>query len=77
MHLILKSTSEIILDGETGFITGPGKTKEMADRIVELATDNKLRANMGARGKKRVEKLFSFEKNQKEILALLTGSKGY
>ncbi len=73
----IKSTSEIILDGETGFITGPGKTKEMADRIVELATDNKLRANMGARGKKRVEKLFSFEKNQKEILALLTGSKGY
>ncbi len=72
----IKSTSEIILDGETGFITGPGKTKEMADRIVELATDNKLRANMGARGKKRVEKLFSFEKNQKEILALLTGSKG-
>ncbi len=62
---------------ERGFITGPGKTKEMADRIVELATDNKLRANMGARGKKRVEKLFSFEKNQKEILALLTGSKGY
>ena len=73
----IKSTSEIILDGETGFITGPGKTKEMADRVVELATDNKLRANMGARGKKRVEKLFSFEKNQKEILALLTGSNGY
>jgi len=72
----IKTTSEIILDGETGFITGAGKTREMADRVIELAVDSNLRTTMGARGKKRVEELFSFEKNQNEILDLLTGSNG-
>ena len=72
----IKSTSEIILDGKTGFITGLGKTNEMADRVMELAENPKLRASMGRGGKKRVEELFSFEKNQKEILDLLTGSNG-
>ena len=72
----IKSTSEIILDGETGFITGHGKTNEMADRIIELAEDPKLRASMGRAGKKRVEELFSFEKNQGEILDLFKGFAG-
>lgn len=72
----IKSTSEIIVDGETGFITGRGKTNEMAERIIELAADPKLRASMGKRGKKRVEELFSFEKTQREILDLLKGFNG-
>jgi len=71
-----KSTSEIILDGATGFITRRGKINEMADRIMELASDSNLRTTMGARGKKRVEELFSFENNQGEILDLLRGFNG-
>ncbi len=72
----VKSTSEIISDGETGFITGQGNINEMADRIIELTEDPKLRVSMGRAGKKRVEELFSFEKTQGEILDLFKGFNG-
>jgi glycosyltransferase involved in cell wall biosynthesis len=68
-----KTTSEIIVDGETGFITGPGNTNEMAKKIIQLAADPKLCESMGRRGRKRVEELFSFEKTRKEVLDILMG----
>jgi glycosyltransferase involved in cell wall biosynthesis len=67
----IKSSSEIIVDGETGFITAPNNTRELAQKIMELAADESLRKKMGIKGRKRVETLFSFEKNRQEIRELL------
>ena len=43
----------------------------MTVRVQELARDKGLRELMGERGRARVEDLFSFEKNHKEVLQLI------
>ncbi|MEN8203985.1 MAG: glycosyltransferase [Bacteroidota bacterium] len=67
----IKSSAEIIVDGETGFITEANNSRDMAEKILELAANEELRKKMGSKGRKRVEKLFSFEKNRQEIRELL------
>ena len=67
----IKSSTEIVQHGETGYITGPNRIDEMTTRVQELARDRKLRELMGERGRARVEELFSFEKNHKEVLQLI------
>lgn len=67
----IKSSAEIIKDGETGYITEPNNVRKMAERVIQLAGDKSLRERMGSRGRHRVEELFSFEKNQKEVLDLI------
>ena len=70
----VKSTQEIVEHGETGYLVAPMQVGDMADRVLELAGDQALRTAMGERGRKRVEKLFSFEKNQSEFSDLLMPS---
>lgn len=72
----IKSSAEIIVHGDTGFITKPNNAKDMAARVLELAGDKALREKMGRNGRKRVEELFSFEKNQEQVLELFTQSNG-
>jgi len=48
----------------------------MATRVLELSGNKTLREKMGRNGRKRVEELFSFEKNQEQILELITRSNG-
>jgi glycosyltransferase involved in cell wall biosynthesis len=72
----IKSSSEIVVDGETGYITEPNNSRDLADKIMELAADADLRKKMGINGRKRVEELFSFEKNRQEIRELLIQSNG-
>jgi glycosyltransferase involved in cell wall biosynthesis len=68
----IKSTSEIVLHGETGYITSPNNVDEMTVRVKELAADRELREKMGEKGRDRVEELFSFEKNQHEVIQMIT-----
>lgn len=68
----IKSSVEIVEHGVTGFITRPNRVDEMASRVQELAGDKELREKMGEMGRARVEKLFSFEKNQKEVVAFIS-----
>lgn len=72
----IKSSAEIISHGETGYITERNSVSDMAERIMELAGNKSLREKMGQNGRKRVEQLFSFETNQKEVLQLITRSNG-
>ena len=72
----IKSSAEIIVHCDTGFITERNNAKEMAERVLELADNKALREKMGRNGRKRVEELFSFEKNQKQVLELFTQSNG-
>jgi len=67
----VKSSKEIVEHGKTGYLVPPGQIREMADRILELAADKTLCERMGKHGRERVKELFLFEKNQKEVTALL------
>ncbi len=51
----LETFNCIIDDGYNGIMTKQGNTEELANAIVRLLKDNKLRADMGARAKKRTE----------------------
>ncbi len=46
--------AEMLVEGESGFLTAPGDATEMADRILELVRDSRLRSAMGAAGATRV-----------------------
>ena len=70
------SSSEIILHGETGYITARNNVGEMAERVAELARDAALRKRMGASGRKRVEEVFSFEKTREAVLELINRTNG-
>lgn len=45
--------TDIVLNGETGFLVGPGDLEGMVDRLEELASNPDLRARMGEAGKAR------------------------
>jgi glycosyltransferase involved in cell wall biosynthesis len=72
----VKSTSEIIEQGKTGYIVEQKNMQQMVDRVLELAGDRGLRERVGMNGRKRAEELFSFEKNQEKILDLVARSNG-
>ncbi len=52
---------EVVVDGETGFLVSPGDEKEMAEAINKLLADKKLRDKFGRKGRRRVEKHFSWD----------------
>lgn len=52
---------ENVAHGETGFVTRRRHSKEMAERILELARDAELRRRMGEAGRERVVRLFRVE----------------
>ena len=68
----IKSSAEIIAHGETGYITDKDNIRAMSERVLELAGNKALREKMGKKGRKRVEELFSFEKNHKEVVDIIT-----
>jgi len=50
---------DVVLDGETGYLIPPHDSERLADCIVRLGLDAKLRAEMGLRGRERVATRFS------------------
>ncbi len=51
--------TEIVLQGKTGFLVN--SDREMADRMLTLATDESLAERMGREGRKRIESTYSWE----------------
>ena len=51
--------SELVRDGETGFVCAGGRVPEMAARVRELLDDPVLRRRLGDRGRARMETDFS------------------
>ena len=70
----VKSTSEIVEHGVSGYLVPPGQMDDLVLRVMELAGDETLRKGMGSKGRARVEDLFSFEKNRELISDLLRPS---
>ena len=50
---------ELIVDGETGLIVGPGDEAELADCVVDLLTDAEHALRLGVAGRRRAEELVS------------------
>jgi len=53
---------EIIADGETGFIVPPNHPEALAEKICTILSSPDLAAEMGRRGRKRVEERYSWDK---------------
>jgi len=53
---------DVVDDGETGFLVGPGDTHALAERLELLARDPERRAAMGASGRERVLRRYAVER---------------
>jgi glycosyltransferase involved in cell wall biosynthesis len=68
---------EIVVNGETGFIVPPRNPQMLAEALLKLLKDKKLRQQMGTAGRLRIEKHYSVdrkicetEKLYRELLCL-------
>jgi glycosyltransferase involved in cell wall biosynthesis len=59
---------EVVLDGETGFIVPPNDPEALAEKSAALIRDKKLREEMGRRGRRRVEELYSVERISRMVV---------
>lgn len=57
----IKSSSEVINHGVSGYITRNGDIQEMAERVLELAGNEALRVRMGANARKQIVEQFSLD----------------
>jgi glycosyltransferase involved in cell wall biosynthesis len=55
--------SDIVADGETGFVVPPDDLPMLLDRLKLLIADQELRDKLGSEGRKRVEERFDAQKN--------------
>ncbi|MEW5806323.1 MAG: glycosyltransferase family 4 protein [Acidobacteriota bacterium] len=54
--------AEVVEDGVTGFLTPGGNVLALAERLMQLAGDEKLRTSMGEEAKKKANRDFSYRK---------------
>lgn len=63
--------AEIVQDGQTGLLVRPGDAAQLAASIARLVDSQLLRERMGAAGGVRQQQLFTQDKHDRELLALL------
>jgi glycosyltransferase involved in cell wall biosynthesis len=63
-------SSEVVLDGQTGYIVNLFNTEELAVKISELLLDSKKAVLFGYAGRRRVEQHFLLEKKAEAYLRL-------
>lgn len=66
----VSGTNEVVRHGETGLLVPPDDPRALADAIAKLARSADLRRSMGAAGRARIERDFSFERVVSEKSAL-------
>ena len=54
-------TSEVVIDGETGYLFDPGNARSCAEGALRLLSDEKLRVRMGEEGRKLVVGDYNWE----------------
>ena len=59
---------EVVLDGKTGLLVQPRDPEAVANAVLSLLSDDSLRHKMGSRGRRRVQRLFTWEKSARELL---------
>jgi phosphatidylinositol alpha-1,6-mannosyltransferase len=65
------AASEIIADGDTGFLVPPGDRAQLRERVVQLLRDPAAADAMGARGRARFLQLFTEERFRDRFSALV------
>jgi glycosyltransferase involved in cell wall biosynthesis len=60
--------SEVVIDGETGYLVNPHNTELMAEKIVDLLKNPQKARQFGEAGYKRTKEKFSFSRQIKETL---------
>lgn len=68
--------SELIINGETGFLVAIDNQKELAEKIYILLKDENLSVHLGIQAKIYIKKKFSQEQNIKKIIAFWQEIKG-
>jgi len=63
-------TSEIVLDGSGGFVVEPGNANALAERVVEMLSDQDLADRMGNNAKERVMNTFTLKQQAIKTKAL-------
>lgn len=62
--------SEVVREGETGFLAPPEDVSALAERILRLADDRRLRRQMGEAGEKMVRETMTARQMAREIEAV-------
>ena len=68
-------STEINVDGETGFIVPKGDATALAGAVINVLANDDLRKKMGVAARKRVEENYSFEILTKKFLDLIAEAK--
>jgi len=61
---------EVVEDGVTGIIVPPADPDKLADAIEKLVRDEELRKTMGKKGREGVERLYNWQNNVKQMIAV-------
>ncbi len=61
---------EMIIDGQTGFLTEPGSAEDLAAKLARLAENRNLIADLGRAGRKRAEEYYDLTANARQLLAV-------
>jgi glycosyltransferase involved in cell wall biosynthesis len=62
------SISEVVTDGETGFLIRPGEQRDFVSKTTALLGNENLRAQMGSQARNRVDRLFRWEVAARQTL---------
>jgi glycosyltransferase involved in cell wall biosynthesis len=62
---------EMVVDNETGFLVQPEDAAALAGAIEKITNDRSLGQRLGRAGYERAQKLFSIEKNARQLCALI------
>ncbi len=58
---------EVVIDGETGIVINPKSPEEIRDAILKLLEDEKLRENIGKKGRKFIKENYEVNSNFNDI----------
>lgn len=65
------AASEVIVDGETGYLVRQADREALTDRLVRLLTDAELRRQMGEAGHRRLHERFTYAAFSRRVLSLI------
>ncbi|MDY6838682.1 MAG: glycosyltransferase family 4 protein [Thermodesulfobacteriota bacterium] len=61
--------TDIVVDGETGYLTDPGDASPLAEAIIHLLSHAELRTSMGKAARQRAIETFSWEQRAEDLLS--------
>ena len=68
---------EMVVENETGFLVQPEDAVALVGAIEKVTNDRSLGQRLGQAGYERAQKLFSIEKNARDLCALLNAHRAH